>query len=80
MLAVLGTALALYFFNRLIKETSAIYATYVTYLIPVVALVIGFLDNEKIAFNQIAGMTLIITGVYLVNRARARQLAANGAK
>ncbi len=68
ILGVVGTALALVFFNKLIKMTSALFAASVTYLIPVVAIAWGFLDGEKFEWNYILWVVLIIGGVYLVNR------------
>ena len=68
VLAVFGTALALILFNKLIKTTSVLFVSSVTYLIPVVALMWGLLDNEKLGLTQVAGMIFILGGVYLVNK------------
>jgi drug/metabolite transporter (DMT)-like permease len=68
ILAAFGTALALILFNRLIQITSAVFASTVTYLIPIMAVVWGIIDGEELYALHFVGMTLIIAGVYVVNR------------
>ena len=70
-LGFVGTALALLLFYHLIGSTNALFATSVTYLIPVVALFWGWLDGEWIAPAQIIGMFTILGGVYLIHRSNA---------
>lgn len=77
ILAVFGTALAVIIFNQLIKMTSGIFAASVTYLIPIVAIFWGFVDDEPIHWEQIMWSAVILIGVWLVNynfnkRSRAR--------
>ena len=67
ILAVVGTALAVLLFNRLISEATAIFASSVTYFIPVVAVIIGFNFGEQIAFGQVLAMCVVLTGVFLIN-------------
>lgn len=67
ILAVVGTAIALIFFNTLIKMTSALFASSVTYMIPVVAIMWGIIDGEAFELNYILWILLILGGVYLVN-------------
>jgi len=71
ILAVIGTSLAVVIFNKLIKDSSAIFASSVTYLIPIVAIFWGVLDGENILFWHIFGTAIILCGVYLVNKKRA---------
>ncbi len=68
ILAILGTGIAKIFFNRLVQISSPIFASSVTYLIPVVALIWGVFDSEQIHITQILAGLLILFGVYLVNR------------
>ena len=68
ILAIVGTGIAKIFFNRLVQISSPIFASSVTYLIPIVALVWGVLDGEQIHITQILAGLLILFGVYLVNR------------
>jgi drug/metabolite transporter (DMT)-like permease len=70
LLSVFGTAVSLIIFNRLIQMTNAVFASFTTYLMPVVALMWGALDGEKINTYQITGLTLILLGVLAVNRAK----------
>lgn len=70
ILAVMGTAFALIAFNKLVKIASPVFASSVTYLIPLVAVFWGFIDGEEFGWNYIAWMILILTGVFLVNKKR----------
>ncbi len=70
VLAVVGTGIAKIFFNRLVQISSPIFASSVTYLIPIVALIWGVWDGEPIFFTQILAGLLILFGVYLVNSKR----------
>lgn len=68
ILGVVGTALAVLIFNQLVKQSTVIFASSVTYFIPVTAILWGFLDGEQIGFNHLAGISTILLGVYLVNK------------
>lgn len=68
LLAVLGTAVAVYLFNHLIKISSPIFASSVTYFIPVVATVFGILYGEEVNVYQLVGMLVLISGVLLINK------------
>lgn len=68
ILSAFGTAFALILFNRLIQITSAVFASTVTYLIPITAVVWGIIDGEELYALHFVGMALIIAGVYVVNR------------
>lgn len=67
ILGIVGTAIAVIIFNRLIKETTAVFASSVTYLIPVVALTWGVFDGEQISFQQVMYMAIILVGIFLIN-------------
>lgn len=69
LLALLGTSIALLIYNKLIMMTSPIFASSVTYLVPIVAVFFGLLDNEHLTWWHIGGMVMIIIGVYITNRA-----------
>lgn len=68
ILGVMGSAIAMVLFNRLIQMTSAVLASSVTYLIPIVAILWGILDGETIQIQHFLGMGIILVGVYLVNK------------
>ena len=71
LLGVLGTAIALIIFNRILQMTDPLFASSVTYLIPPVAVVWGLIDGESIYFIQYLGMAAVGVGVYTANRNRA---------
>ncbi|QCX02184.1 permease [Aggregatimonas sangjinii] len=67
-LAILGTALANMYFNKLIHVSSPVFAASVTYLIPLVAILWGVWDGEAINVYQLLGGLIILFGVWLVNK------------
>jgi drug/metabolite transporter (DMT)-like permease len=68
ILGIVGTACAVMLFNVLIKRTSAIFASSVTYLIPIVALFWGIGDGETIGIIHICSILVILGGIFLINR------------
>ncbi|MFT5714125.1 MAG: drug/metabolite transporter (DMT)-like permease [Flavobacterium sp.] len=65
VLGVVGTGIANILFFKLIQISSPVFATSVTYLIPVVAFFWGLLDNEMLTPVQFVGAFIILIGVYL---------------
>lgn len=68
LLGLMSTAVATVLFNKLVKTNSPLFASSVTYLIPIVAVMWGVLDGEHLYIGHYVGMALIIGGVYLANR------------
>lgn len=68
ILSIIGTALAVVVFNYLIVISTPLFASSVTYIIPIVALIFGLLDGEEFKLINIAWMTLIFMGVYLMGK------------
>ncbi|MDA0779365.1 MAG: EamA family transporter [Bacteroidetes bacterium] len=68
LLAFFGTAIAKVMFNRFIKMASAVFASSVTYTLPVVALFWGMLDGERIGLFQLLATAVILIGVSLAHR------------
>jgi drug/metabolite transporter (DMT)-like permease len=68
LLGFMSTSLATILFNKLVKISSPLYTSSVTYLIPVVAVLWGLFDGEALYAGHFAGMAAIIFGVYLANR------------
>ena len=66
ILAFLGTAMAMILFYKLIQQTTAVFASSVTYLMPVVAVMWGILDGEKLNIWFVIGGALILLGIYLI--------------
>lgn len=65
VLGIVGTGIANLIFFKLIQISSPVFATSVTYLIPVVAFGWGILDNETLTLVQFLGACIIFLGVYL---------------
>ena len=65
VLGILSTSIATLIFYNLIKIKDTVFASTVTYLMPIVAVIIGFMDGELINLYQLSGMGLIIFGVYI---------------
>lgn len=68
VLGVIGTGIANILFFRLIQISSPIFASSVTYLIPVVAFCWGLLDHETISSVQLIGASIVLVGVYLSSK------------
>lgn len=68
-LGVLGTGLAFVFMGRLVSRVGSSRGSFATYLVPVVALVLGaiFLD-ETVRALSIVGIGLVIAGALLASR------------
>src|SRR5690606_7611985 len=73
ILGLVGTATAMILFYKLIQQTSAIFASVVTYLMPVVAVMWGILDGEKLTVIHALGGILILAGVYLIQTKSAEK-------
>ena len=68
ILSIFGTALAKIMFNTLIQISTPVFASSVTYLMPLVALGWGILDSEIFSINQGLASLLILSGIYLSNK------------
>lgn len=68
LLALMSTAIAIMIFNRLVKLTTPLFASSVTYVMPIVAVFWGVLDGERFHAGHAIGMAAIVGGVYLANR------------
>jgi drug/metabolite transporter (DMT)-like permease len=66
-LGIVGSALAMLMMNSLIRNTSAIGASSVTYIIPIFAILWGLLYGEKVTMLHLIYMFFILAGVYLIN-------------
>ncbi len=67
-LGLMGTALAQTVFNRMLSHTSALFASSITYFIPIVAVMWGVWDGEVMSVFHYAGMALVIGGIVILNR------------
>lgn len=72
LLGILGTAMAMLVMNTLIRYTSAVFASSVTYIIPIFAILWGVMDGEVITLFHLIFMGVILLGVYLINRKKSK--------
>lgn len=70
LLAVVGTAVAVQLFNRLIQTAGTVFASTVTYIVPVFAVMWGMLDGERPAATRILGVVTVLVGVHLINKSQ----------
>lgn len=68
ILSLFGTALAKVLFNRMIQISSPVFASSVTYTMPIVAVLWGVIDGERFGFMQLIAAGVILIGVYLSNK------------
>ena len=64
LLGVIGTGFAVWLFNLLIKETSSVFASSVTYLIPIVAIIWGIIDGEGFSFLKEFSALLFLRSLF----------------
>lgn len=80
-LGLLGTGVAYLTYYYLILNLGAVVASSVTYIPPVVALLVGFLAaNEQLGVTEILSMVLIMSGVFLLQRPSRRSEAEKEAE
>lgn len=72
ILGVINSGLAAVLYNYLLKITTPIFASTVTYLIPVVAVVAGLFDGEKVGMLHLVGMTIILLSIFILNKKVAK--------
>lgn len=65
LLSLFGTVMASILFYHLVQRTSAVFSSTVTYLMPMGALILGFLDGEDIGMIHFTGIAIILLGVYI---------------
>ena len=70
VLSVVGMGIAKVMFNKLIHLSTPIFSSSVTYLIPIVAVLLGAIDGEKLSAIQLFAGGIVLLGVYLVNKAK----------
>ena len=68
LLGTIASAIALVMFNKLIQIAPIIFASSVTYLIPVVAIIWGVLDHEILSISQIFGIGIIFVSILLIKK------------
>jgi drug/metabolite transporter (DMT)-like permease len=76
-LGAIGTGIAFVFMGRLVARVGSGRASFATYLIPVVALLLGVVfRDETVRASSIVGVVLVIGGALLASRREARASTA----
>jgi drug/metabolite transporter (DMT)-like permease len=70
-LGILGSAFAMLLMNSLIRYSSAVGASSVTYIIPIFAIMWGIIYGEKVNMLHVICMGFILAGIYLINSKRS---------
>jgi drug/metabolite transporter (DMT)-like permease len=70
MLGAMGTAFATVVFNYMLTLTSSVFASSITYFIPIVGILWGVWDGETLHYWHYLGISFIIGGVLILNRSR----------
>ena len=68
ILSIVGTVFAKILFNKFVQIASPVFASSVTYTLPIVALFWGLIDGEVFTLNQFFATVIILIGVYLANK------------
>ncbi|MDC1317645.1 DMT family transporter [Flavobacteriaceae bacterium] len=68
LLSIIGTVFAKILFNKFVQIASPVFASSVTYTLPIVALFWGLIDGEVFTLNQFFATVIILIGVYLANK------------
>lgn len=69
ILGIVGTGFSNILFYKLIQLSSPVFASSVTYIIPVVAFILGFLFmNETLSIIQLLGALIVLIGVYFSSK------------
>lgn len=68
LLAMMGSAFAFSLFNFLVRETSPVFGSMVSYFIPIVSTLWGLADKERFTHSMFISAMIILAGVYIINR------------
>ena len=68
ILSLFGTAFAKVVFNKLVQIASPVFASSVTYTMPIVAVIWGLIDGEAFSILQVLAAFIILFGVYMANK------------
>lgn len=68
LLGAINSGLAAVLYNYVLQISSPVFASSVTYLIPIVATMAGLIDGESISIGLYIGMAIILVGIYILNK------------
>ncbi len=80
ILSIFCTTIAAIVFNKLLQRSSAVFASSVTYLIPITALAWGYLDGETLGFREIFCASILLMSVKLISQHADIKALAKSAK
>ncbi len=80
ILGIVGSAISVIYFNRLIKISGPVFASTTTYLIPIVAIFWGLLERETIHWTAYCGTLIILAAILIINRQGKNSPRKRGAK
>ena len=69
ILSIIGTALAVFLFTKLIAISNHIFSSAVAYVLPIVATLMGVADGEEFPLINILWIAIILFGVFLMSKA-----------
>ncbi|AWH73544.1 permease [Dokdonia sp. Dokd-P16] len=72
LLSIFGTAIAKVMFNKLVQISNPVFASSVTYLMPIISVTWGLLDGEAFTSLQVIATLIILTGVYIGNTGKRK--------
>jgi drug/metabolite transporter (DMT)-like permease len=76
VLGAVGTGLAYILYYRLVSDVGATTASFVTFLIPIFGVALGFIVlGEQVSWNTLVGAMFVIVGIALAERAPPRRAA-----
>ena len=70
LLSLFGTAIAKVLFNKLVQISTPVFASSVTYIMPIISVTWGLMDGESFSVWQALATGIILIGVYLANSKR----------
>lgn len=73
ILAIFGTAAAKVMFNKLVQISDPVFASSVTYLMPIISILWGLLDGEVFTLLEFLASMVIIFGVYVGNSSKKKR-------
>lgn len=73
-LTVVSTTLVMFLFFKLVQDSSAVFVSTISLLLPVVAVIWGVLDKEKFTVWYAVGGLLILISVYLIREKKNKSL------
>ncbi len=74
LLSIVGTSLAYLGFYKLLQLGSALFATSMVYLMPLVSILWAVLDGETFSLYQLVAASVTLLGVYLINEKKQKSL------